>query len=105
MNKEVATFAGGCFWCTEAIFTRLKGVLSVLPGYSGGTVENPSYEEVCSGNTGHAEAIQIEFDSEKISFEKILDIFWHTHNPTTRNRQGNDIGTQYRSEVFYHNEK
>jgi len=102
---ETATLAGGCFWCTEAIFKRLQGVVSVLPGYAGGTVENPSYEEVCSGNTGHAEAIQIEFDPEQISFEKILDIFWNTHNPTTPNQQGNDVGTQYRSAIFYHDEK
>lgn len=107
MNKniETATLAGGCFWCTEAIFKRLKGVISVLPGYAGGTAENPSYEQVCSGNTGHAEAIKIEFDSSKIPFEKILDIFWNTHNPTTLNQQGNDIGTQYRSVIFYHDEK
>ncbi len=98
---EKATLAGGCFWCTEAIFKRLKGVSSVLPGYAGGIVENPSYEAVCSGNTGHAEAIQIEFDPTLIPFEKILDIFWHTHNPTTPNRQGNDMGTQYRSSIFY----
>lgn len=104
-NLEIATLAGGCFWCTEAIFKRLKGVMSVLPGYAGGTVEKPSYEEVCSGNTGHAEAIQIEFDPALIPFEKILDIFWHTHNPTTRNQQGNDYGTQYRSVIFYHDQK
>jgi peptide-methionine (S)-S-oxide reductase len=106
MNKELetATLAGGCFWCTEAIFKRLKGVVSVLPGYSGGTMENPSYEQVCSGMTGHAEVTQIEFDPKVISFEKILDVFWHTHDPTTLNRQGNDIGTQYRSAVFYHSE-
>ncbi len=104
MNKstEIATLAGGCFWCTEAIFKRLKGVKSVVPGYSGGDIENPTYEQVCSGGTGHAEAIQIEFDPSKIPFEKILDIFWHTHNPTTLNQQGNDIGTQYRSSIFYH---
>ena len=101
-NLEVATLAGGCFWCTEAIFKRLKGVISVLPGYAGGTTINPSYEEVSSGNTGHAEAIQIEFDPTLISFEKILDIFWNTHDPTTINRQGNDTGTQYRSIIFYH---
>jgi peptide-methionine (S)-S-oxide reductase len=104
-HKEVATLAGGCFWCTEAIFKRLNGVKSVLPGYAGGSVENPSYEEVCNGTTGHAESIQIEFDPLLIPFEKILDIFWHTHNPTTLNRQGNDIGTQYRSIIFYHDEK
>lgn len=102
---EKATLAGGCFWCTEAIFKRLKGVKSVLPGYAGGIVENPSYEEVCEGTTGHAEAIQIEFDPKVISYEKILEIFWHTHNPTTLNRQGNDVGPQYRSVIFYHTDK
>lgn len=102
---EIATLAGGCFWCTEAIFKRLKGVISVTPGYSGGSTEKPTYEEVSSGRTGHAETIQIEFDSTKISFDKILDVFWHTHNPTTLNMQGYDIGTQYRSIIFYHDEK
>lgn len=102
---EIATFAGGCFWCTEAIFKRLKGVASVLPGYSGGEVESPTYEEVCSGDTGHAEAIQIEFDPKIILYELLLEIFFYTHNPTTINQQGNDIGTQYRSVVFYHNDK
>src|SRR5258706_6387091 len=102
---EIATLAGGCFWCTEAIFKRLTGVTSVLPGYSGGTTENPTYEQVCTGETRHAEAIQIEFDPNKIPYEKILDIFWHTHNPTTINQQGNDVGTQYRSAIFYHNDK
>ena len=101
-QSEIATLANGCFWCTEAIFKRLKGVKSVLPGYSGGTVKNPTYNEVCTGRTGHAESIQIEFDSKVIPYEKILDIFWHTHDPTTLNRQGNDIGTQYRSAIFYH---
>lgn len=101
---ETATFAGGCFWCTEAIFQRLKGVLSVTPGYAGGTTPNPSYESVCSGKTGHAEAIQITFDPRQIPYEKLLDIFWHTHNPTTKNQQGNDIGTQYRSVIFYHSD-
>lgn len=105
MSKEIATLAGGCFWCTEAIYQRLKGIISVKPGYSGGKTENPTYEEVCSGNTGHAEAIQIEFDPEVIPFKKILDVFWHTHNPTILNRQGNDVGTQYRSVIFYHDEK
>lgn len=100
---ELATFAGGCFWCTEAIFQRLKGVVSAMPGYSGGKIENPSYEQVSSGMSGHAEAIQIEFDPKQISYEKLLDIFWHTHNPTTLNRQGNDVGPQYRSVIFYHN--
>jgi len=101
---EKATLAGGCFWCTEAIFRRIKGVLSVTPGYSGGTTENPTYEQVSSGESGHAEAIQIEFDPEKISFEKLLEIFFHTHDPTALNRQGADTGPQYRSAVFYHNE-
>lgn len=104
MNTQIATFANGCFWCTEAIFKRLKGVLSVKPGYSGGTTINPTYEQVSNGNTGHAESIQIEFDPEKISFNTLLDIFWHTHDPTTLNQQGNDIGTQYRSAIFYRDE-
>ena len=102
---EIATLANGCFWCSEAIFKRLKGVKSVLPGYSGGTVKNPSYEQVCTGRTGHAESIQIEFDPKVIPFKKILEIFWSTHDPTTLNRQGNDVGTQYRSAIFYHDEK
>jgi peptide-methionine (S)-S-oxide reductase len=102
---ETATFANGCFWCTEAVYKRLKGVKSVLPGYAGGTVRDPSYDQVCAGNTGHAESIQIKFDPKVLPFEKILDIFWHTHDPTTLNRQGNDIGTQYRSAIFFHNEK
>ncbi len=105
MQMEIATFAGGCFWCTEAIFKRLKGVKSVMPGYAGGKMGNPGYEKVSSGTTGHAEAIQIEFDSNIIPYDKLLEIFWHTHNPTTLNRQGNDIGTQYRSAIFYHSEK
>ncbi len=105
MAKEIATLAGGCFWCTEAIFKRLNGIVSVIPGYSGGEKENPSYEEVCQGITGHAEAIQIEFDPDIIGFDKILDVFWHTHDPTTLNQQGNDIGTQYRSAIFYHSGK
>jgi peptide-methionine (S)-S-oxide reductase len=105
-NKtETATLANGCFWCTEAIFKRLKGIESILPGYAGGIVKNPSYDQVCTGKTGHAESIQIEFDPKVIPFEKILDIFWRTHNPTTLNRQGNDIGTQYRSAIFFHDEK
>jgi peptide-methionine (S)-S-oxide reductase len=105
MKTEIATLANGCFWCSEAIFSRLKGVKSVLPGYSGGKVENPSYDDVCTGRTGHAEAAQIEFDPAVISFEKLLDVFWHTHDPTTLNRQGNDVGTQYRSAIFYHSDK
>ncbi|HJU34686.1 MAG TPA: peptide-methionine (S)-S-oxide reductase MsrA [Nitrososphaera sp.] len=102
---EIATFANGCFWCSEAIFKRLRGVKSVLPGYSGGLVKNPTYDEVCTGKTGHAESIQIKFDPKVISFERILDVFWHTHDPTTLNRQGSDVGTQYRSAIFYHNQK
>ena len=104
-DYETATFANGCFWCSEAVFKRLKGIKSVLPGYSGGQVKNPSYEQVCSGRTGHAESIQIEFDPKVINYEKILDIFWRTHDPTTLNRQANDVGTQYRSAIFYHDEK
>jgi peptide-methionine (S)-S-oxide reductase len=102
---EIATFANGCFWCSEAIFKRLRGVKSVLPGYSGGLVKNPTYDEVCTGKTGHTESIQIKFDPKVISFERILDVFWHTHDPTTLNRQGSDVGTQYRSAIFYHNQK
>lgn len=107
MNKQIekATLGGGCFWCTEAIFKRLRGVVSVLPGYSGGETENPTYQEVSSGLTGHAEAIQIEFVPSVIPYEKLLDIFWHTHNPTTLNQQGSDIGTQYRSSIFYHSKE
>lgn len=101
---EVATLAGGCFWCTEAIFKRLKGIDSVVSGYSGGMRENPTYEQVSSEATGHAEAIQIEFDPHIISYEKIVEIFFHLHDPTTLNRQGNDVGSQYRSAIFYHDE-
>jgi peptide-methionine (S)-S-oxide reductase len=101
---DTATIAGGCFWCTEAVFMRLKGVTSVVPGYAASKVENPSYEEVCTGRTGAAEAIQITYDPSVISYEKLLDIFWHLHDPTTLNRQGNDVGTQYRSAIFYHTE-
>jgi peptide-methionine (S)-S-oxide reductase len=102
---EIATLAGGCFWCTEAIFKSLKGVKSVNPGYSGGEKENPSYEEVSSGETGHAESIQIEFDPKQISFKDILYIFFKTHDPTTLNAQGADRGTQYRSAIFYHSDE
>lgn len=102
-DLEKATLAGGCFWCTEAVFKRLKGIDSVVSGYSGGARENPTYEQVSSEATGHAEAIQIEFDPSIISYEKILQIFFHFHDPTTLNRQGNDIGSQYRSVIFYHN--
>jgi len=99
---KLATFGNGCFWCTEAIFQRLNGVEKVLPGYSGGHVENPTYEQVCTGATGHAESIQITYDPSKISYDSLLEVFWKTHDPTTRNRQGNDVGPQYRSVVFYH---
>jgi peptide-methionine (S)-S-oxide reductase len=102
---ETATFGSGCFWCTEAVFQRLKGVESVVSGYAGGSVENPTYEEVCSGNTGHAEAIQIKYDPSQIKYDEILEVFWKTHDPTTLNQQGNDYGTQYRSAVFYHNDE
>lgn len=102
-NFEIATLAGGCFWCTEAIFRRLIGVVEVVSGYAGGAGEYPNYEQVSSGQTGHAEAVQIKFDPTIISYQKILDVFWATHDPTTLNRQGNDIGTQYRSVIFYHN--
>lgn len=102
--QESAIFAGGCFWCTEAVFLELKGVLKVVPGYIGGQTSNPTYNEICKGTTGHAEAINITFDSQVISFGELLEVFFATHDPTTLNRQGNDIGTQYRSEVFYINE-
>jgi peptide-methionine (S)-S-oxide reductase len=102
---EKATIAGGCFWCTEAIFKRLKGVDSAISGYTGGQTENPTYEDVCSGTTGHAEAIQITFDPKVISFETLLHVFFKLHDPTTLNQQGNDVGTQYRSAIFYHNDK
>ncbi len=100
---EKATFGGGCFWCTEAVFQRLKGVKSVVPGYAGGNKPNPTYEEVCSGETGHAEVIQITFDSKEISYEELLEVFWEAHDPTQLNRQGADAGTQYRSAIFYNN--
>jgi len=101
---EVATLAGGCFWCTEAVFLALDGVKSVVSGYIGGKTVNPTYKEICTGETGHAEAIQITFDGNKISFSDLLHVFFATHDSTTLNRQGNDVGTQYRSEIFYHNE-
>ncbi|MEQ9290225.1 MAG: peptide-methionine (S)-S-oxide reductase MsrA [Cyclobacteriaceae bacterium] len=101
---EQATFGNGCFWCTEAIFQNLKGVEKVESGYTGGKVKNPTYKEVCSGLTGHAEVVQVTFNPSLISFEELLEVFWNTHDPTTLNRQGNDVGTQYRSAVFYYNE-
>lgn len=102
---DTATFGTGCFWCTEAVFQQLEGVESVTSGYSGGTVPNPTYEEVCSKTTGHAECLNIVYDSSKISFDELLEVFWQVHNPTTLNRQGADAGPQYRSVVFYHNEE
>ncbi|MEL6986871.1 MAG: peptide-methionine (S)-S-oxide reductase MsrA [Bacteroidota bacterium] len=103
-NLEIATFGAGCFWCVEAVFQDLKGVHSVISGYCNGHVENPTYREVCYGQTGHAEVCQIHFDPSAISFEQLLEVFWTTHDPTTLNRQGNDVGTQYRSGIYYNNE-
>lgn len=102
---EIATFGEGCFWCSEAIFKELKGVESVTSGYSGGDIVNPSYREVCTGRTGHAEVVEIEFDPSVISFKELLEVFWSTHDPTTPNRQGADVGTQYRSVIFYHSDE
>lgn len=104
-NSEKATLGGGCFWCTEAVYLELKGVIDVKPGYSGGHVKNPTYKEVCTETTGHAEVVQITFNPEIISFSEILEVFFMTHDPTSLNRQGNDVGTQYRSAIFYHSEK
>ena len=104
-KTETATFANGCFWCTEAIFEELNGVVSAVSGYSGGRTESPTYKEVTSGETGHAECLQIVYDPTRISFDELLEVFWETHDPTTLNRQGADVGTQYRSAVFYHNEE
>lgn len=107
MNEElqIATLGSGCFWCTEAFFLKLNGVESVVSGYSGGKVKNPTYREVCTGLTGHAEVVQVKFNPKVISYEEILEVFWNTHDPTTLNKQGADEGTQYRSAVFYHNEE
>jgi len=104
ISLDTVTFGSGCFWCTEAIFQRVQGVKSVVSGYSGGARPNPTYDQVSSGSTGHAEVIQITFDPQQISFEALLEIFWKTHDPTTLNRQGADVGTQYRSVIFWHNE-
>ena len=104
MNKDYAILASGCFWCTETIFDNVSGVISVVPGYIGGKISNPKYEEICTGTTGHAEAVKIKYDTNIISFSKLLEIFFKTHDPTTLNRQGNDVGTQYRSSIFYKNE-
>jgi len=103
-QTEIATFGGGCFWCTEAVFQMLPGVKSVTSGYGGGTKENPTYKEVCSGETGHAEVIQVKYDPKVVSYEKLLEVFWEEHDPTTLNRQGPDTGTQYRSIILYSNE-
>ena len=104
-NIETATFGTGCFWCTEAIFQQLEGVAKVTSGYSGGHIVNPTYEQVCDKKTGHAECLNIEYDKTKISFDELLAVFWQSHDPTTLNRQGNDVGPQYRSAIFYHNEE
>lgn len=104
-DYEKATLGGGCFWCTEAVYQQMKGVISVLPGYSGGHTKNPSYEEVCQGTSGHAEVVQISFDPSVVSFAEILEVFFQVHDPTTLNRQGADTGTQYRSVIFYHSEE
>lgn len=104
MHTEIITLGNGCFWCTEAIFQQVNGVTKVTSGYSGGHVENPTYEEVCEKTTGHAEVLQVEFDTTQVTIDEILEIFWQTHDPTTLNRQGNDVGPQYRSVIFYHND-
>jgi peptide-methionine (S)-S-oxide reductase len=104
-ETETATLGGGCFWCVEAIYLNLKGVHRAVSGYSGGTVPNPNYRQVCTGTTGHAEVVQIRFDPNILSFRDVLHVFWRTHDPTTRNRQGADVGTQYRSAIFYHDER
>ena len=103
-KSEIATLGGGCFWCVEAVFQRIEGVISVKPGYAGGNVKNPTYKQICTGKTGHAEVAKIEFDPSMITYYQILNVFWQSHDPTTLNRQGNDVGTQYRSVIFFHNE-
>jgi peptide-methionine (S)-S-oxide reductase len=104
-GAQVATFGAGCFWCVEAIYSELDGVISVIPGYSGGTVPHPTYEQVCTGKTGHAEVVQITYDPAKVRYEDLLEVFWKTHDPTVTDRQGEDVGAQYRSVVFYHDAK
>jgi peptide-methionine (S)-S-oxide reductase len=104
-TRQLATFGAGCFWCVEAVFQNLQGVERVVSGYEGGTLPNPTYRQICTGQTGHAEVIQVTFDPGVISYEELLEVFWKTHDPTTPNRQGNDVGTQYRSVVFYHSEE
>lgn len=105
MAKQEATLGGGCFWCTEAIFSRLNGVIEIHPGYAGGHIKNPAYREVCNGNTGHIEVSRITFDDEKLSYKELLEVFWFMHDPTSVDRQGNDIGEQYKSIIFFHNEE
>lgn len=105
MNIQKATFGSGCFWCTEAIFQTIRGIQKVVSGYTGGHVENPTYMQICNGDTGHAEVIQLEYDADTVSFDELLLIFFKTHDPTTLNRQGNDVGTQYRSAIFYHTDE
>ena len=104
-NSEYATLGGGCFWCIEAVYQRLDGIISVVPGYAGGHSKTTTYKEVCTGKTGHAEVAKIHFNSDILTYEQILNVFWQAHDPTTLNRQGNDVGTQYRSVIFYHNEE
>ena len=104
-NLQTATFGGGCFWCTEAVFLEVRGVENVVSGYAGGHVQNPTYEQVCGAKTGHAEVIQIEYDADQVSYEDLLEIFFQTHDPTTKDRQGNDVGPQYRSAIFYHTDE
>ena len=104
-NTEIATVGGGCFWCIEAVYQRIEGIISVVPGYAGGESKTTTYKEVCTGKTGHAEVAKIEFDKDIISYKQLLNIFWQAHDPTTLNRQGNDVGTQYRSVIYFHNEK
>jgi peptide-methionine (S)-S-oxide reductase len=104
-RTEMATVGGGCFWCTEAVYQELEGVLHVESGYAGGTVKNPTYQQICTGTTGHAEVIRVTFDPDRVSYKEVLDVFWRTHDPTTLNRQGADVGTQYRSVIFYHNDE
>jgi peptide-methionine (S)-S-oxide reductase len=104
-RTEIATFGSGCFWCTEAVFKQMRGVQKVVSGYSGGAVPNPTYEAVCRGDTGHAEVVQVTFDPAVVSYPELLEVFWRSHDPTTKNRQGNDVGTQYRSVIFYHSDR
>ena len=104
-NTDIATVGGGCFWCIEAVYQRIEGVISVVPGYAGGKSKTTTYKEVCTGKTGHAEVAKIEFNKDIISYKQLLNIFWQAHDPTTLNRQGNDVGTQYRSVIYFHNEK